>query len=519
MKKLKNIHSFKLIVPIILLGMSTGAVTGAMVSLYKFFAKHAIYVSEKMYHFFGENLWAFCIILPALFGFAILLSFIYKKMPTLKGGGICEAMGLVSGIFTFKWLRSLIGTVTLSLANFTLGVPLGNEGPSVQIGASIGKASTLILGKKGGVWSRYSIASGACSGFAAATGAPMTGIVFALEEMHRRLSPMIIVISLVSVAACRAVTELICPLLGISVELFPALSLPSLSVSELWLPLAIGLVMGFFSVGFLLAFKCINGFMDETLEKVKPAYKIFAVLALTVVFGLVSHSFISTGHHLTEELLKPQGFALLLIALLLMRTVLTLSANSAGLTGGMFLPTLAISALASALTAHGFMSLGIVNEGYYTLIVVLGVVSGMAGIMNMPFTAILFALEVLSCSGNLLPIMVVSGVSFAVVELFHCKSINELALEKRVEKERTGKKAVSVERDVVIQKGSFAVGKEIKDIFWPANLLVLSVLHPKEGQNNGSFLGEGDTLHVRYTTCNEKATNEELFAIVGKEGE
>ncbi len=519
MKKLKNIHSLRLIVPIILLGISTGAVTGAMVTLYRLLAKHAISLSEQLYHFFGEHLWALSIALPVLFAFAFLLSYIYKKMPTLRGGGICEAMGLVSGIFTFKWLRSLIGTVTLSLANFVIGVPLGNEGPSVQIGASIGKASTCLLGKNGEVWSRYSIASGACSGFAAATGAPMTGIIFSIEEMHRRLSPMIIIISIVSVAACRAVTELLCPVFGISVELFPAMSLPSLTVWEIWLPLAIGLILGFFSVGFLRAFNGINAFINKTLCRVHHAYKIFAILALTVLFGLLSSSYGSTGHHLIGELFEPQGFAFLLVALLLVRTVLTLSANSAGLTGGMFLPTLAVCALASSLIAHAFVALGIVGENYYTLIVVLGVVGGMSGTMNMPFTAILFALEVLSCSGNLLAITVVAGVAFAVAELFHSKSINELALEKRVESERHGKKATSIERDVVIQKGAFAIGKEIKDVFWPANLFVLSVTHPKDGNNNGSFLGEGDTLHVRYTTWDEKATEDELFAIVGKEGE
>lgn len=84
-------------------------------------------------------------------------------------------------------------------------------------------------------------------------------------------------------------------------------------------------------------------------------------------------------------------------------------------------------------------------------------------------------------------------------------------------KERQGKTPVTTEKNVVIQKNAFAIGKEIKDIFWPANLYVLSVTHPKDSQNNGSFLGEGDTLHVRYTTWDEKSTQAELNAIIGKE--
>lgn len=350
-------------------------------------------------------------------------------MPTLQGGGISEAMGLVGGVFSFNWLRSLVGTVTLSLLNFIIGVPLGNEGPSVQIGASIGKASTLLLGKKGEVWSRYCLTGGTCSGFAAATGAAMTGIIFLIEEMHRRLSPMIIIISIVSVAACRAVTELLCPFLGMEAALFPSMALPSLHVSDLWVPLLIGIGMGIFSVAFLLIFKGVNSFINKKLSKINKTFILFAILALTVIFGSLSTSYVSTGHHLIAHLLEPQAFSYSLLTLLAVRMLLTLSANAGGLTGGLFLPTLAISAVSSALLSQVLIATGAVSPDYYTVIVVLGVVAGMAGIMKVPFTAILFSLEVLSCSGNLLAITVVAGAAFAVTELFHSKSINDLAME------------------------------------------------------------------------------------------
>lgn len=127
-------------------------------------AGKAIHISENAYRYLSENVWAVFAVLPVLLGVAFLLHSLYKKMPTLQGGGISEAMGLVGGVFSFNWLRSLVGTVTLSLLNFIIGVPLGNEGPSVQIGASIGKASTLLLGKKGEVWSRYCLTGGVCGG-------------------------------------------------------------------------------------------------------------------------------------------------------------------------------------------------------------------------------------------------------------------------------------------------------------------------------------------------------------------
>ena len=75
--------------------------------------------------------------------------------------------------------------------------------------------------------------------------------------------------------------------------------------------------------------------------------------------------------------------------------MLSLSANSAGLTGGLFLPTLAVSALTASVLSNVLIITGLIPEYYYTLVIVLGLVAGMSGIMNIPFTAVVFALEAL----------------------------------------------------------------------------------------------------------------------------
>ena len=74
----------------------------------------------------------------------------------------------------------------------------------------------------------------------------------------------------------------------------------------------------------------------------------------------------------------------------------------------------------------------------------------------------------------------------------------------------------------MVEKGAFAIGKQIRDIFWPANLFVLSVKHDETkkaevDEHGGKELREGDTLHVRYSTFDEIETREELIAIVGNQ--
>ena len=78
-----------------------------------------------------------------------------------------------------------------------------------------------------------------------------------------------------------------------------------------------------------------------------------------------------------------------------------------------------------------------------------------------------------------------------------------------------------VDTYVVVQKDAFAVGKQIRDIFWPRNLFVLSTKkassNTKIDVHGGKELGEGDILHIRYTTTDDMLTRRELFDIVGEQ--
>ena len=50
---------------------------------------------------------------------------------------------------------------------------------------------------------------GAAAGFAVATGAPATGMIFALEEVHKRFSPMILMVAMSSVVFAAATSEVL----------------------------------------------------------------------------------------------------------------------------------------------------------------------------------------------------------------------------------------------------------------------------------------------------------------------
>ncbi len=142
--------------------------------------------------------------------------------------------------------------------------------------------------------------------------------------------------------------------------------------------------------------------------------------------------------------------------------------------------------------------------------------------MKTPLTAIIFAVEALSCYENVLYVIVVATVSYMITEFFDVKSINDSVMEHRAESLREGKQARVEETFVTVSDGAFAVGKQIRDIFWPNNLFVLSVKAAKSDRaevdkHGGKAIRAGDVLHVRYSTYDPKTTMEELLAIVGEQ--
>ena len=185
------------------------------------------------------------------------------------------------------------------------------------------------------------------------------------------------------------------------------------------------------------------------------------------------------------------------------------------------MPSLALGTIVSSIVGKICITLGL-NEGLYQIILVLGIVACLSGLMKSPLTAIVFAIEALSCYENIISVIIVSLFSYLVTELFGAKSINDSAMETRIEELNEGKEAKTIKARVTVMPGAFAVGKQIRDIFWPANLFVLSVTKAKThssevDEHGGKDLKVGDELEIQYTTFNDTLTKKEIEAIVGKQ--
>lgn len=511
---------FKTLVGTLYFGFTVGVMTGISITLFKFAASWAIKSSATIYGFLSAKPYFLPVALAAIFGLSFLCEFLYDRCPDSRGGGIPTAVAIVRGIIGFRWVRNLFAVLFSSLLTFVIGVPLGNEGPCVQAGVALSRGIVFASGRKYAGWNRYAMTGGAASGFAVATSAPVAGILFAVEEAHRRFSPVVIGVTLFSVTFSTITARLLSPLLGVKTELFSVVPSGVFPSSALWVPVVVAIIIAAASIFALKLYPLIDKLFTEKLKSLRTALKMSGVFAVTLALGTWSFSLISTGHSLIESALSGKAVWWFLLVAVVLRFFLTACANVTGITGGLFIPSLALGAAIGSLTGQLLFAAGAIPTEYVSVCVTLGMTACLAGFMKMPLTAIAFSLEALGGTSNVTAVILTVSIAYAIVEFTGAKSINDAVIAAKTDRLHAGKKPTVTDTFVTVLPKSFVVGKEIKDVLWPNNLIVLSIKHSSESGavmdvDGEKLIREGDVLHVRYSTYDERFTTDELVSLIG----
>ncbi len=116
------------------------------------------------------------------------------KEPMASGSGIPQTNGVVICGLQMRWQTILPVRFVGGLFGALFGSVAGREGPSIQIGASGAQfLSHRLRGKRReDVQEHYLVTAGAAAGLSAAFSAPLSGMMFALEGVHRSFSPAIL---------------------------------------------------------------------------------------------------------------------------------------------------------------------------------------------------------------------------------------------------------------------------------------------------------------------------------------
>src|ERR1700675_4911079 len=107
---------------------------------------------------------------------------LYRYFPNARGSGVPQTKAALFAREGRITLRTVLGKFFCTSATLASGIPLGREGPSVQVGAGIGSVLGRLLGLRTEQVKKL-VPVGPAAAIAAAFNTPLAAVLFALEEI------------------------------------------------------------------------------------------------------------------------------------------------------------------------------------------------------------------------------------------------------------------------------------------------------------------------------------------------
>lgn len=461
---LDNWHTFRL--RLFIEGIFVGIFGGLCISLFRFLLGEAEALRIYAYNAFlipavaKENFIPLCLWAAALVVTGFLLYRMCLYAPMAGGSGIPQVKGVILGLYKMKWFRILWVKIIAGALGIGAGLSLGREGPSIQIGAVAGQGLSRLLGRTR-MEERYLITSGASAGLAAAFNAPLAGMMFALEELHRNFSGAVLLPTMTSAITATIVTHFF---FGRSTS-FHFLNLVPMPAEHLGLVVLIAISAGFAGIIFNYGLLHTSSFYNLPFFKNQYVKILFALFSACLL-GFFLPQVLGGGNTLVDQLAAGRFSSLSFLVLLLIgKYVFTLISYGCGVPGGFFLPLLVVGALLGSVEAHVLVSLELINEVYTPNIIIIGMVSLFAASVRSPITGTLLILEMTGDFGHLMALALGSAVAYITAELLKGEPIYDALLKKSLAAKPD--RACEEERNIVevpIGSGSLLEGKKIRDV-------------------------------------------------------
>ena len=208
-QELKNIQQLKTRkrnIFLIFLCLLTGMIAGGIVVLYTVLLEKSSHLRNSFFTEITPLKMIAGLAIFILLGLAV--EFMLAKYPLIGGSGIPQVSGLLQKKIQFNWFPELLTKFFGGVFAIGTGMSMGREGPSIHLGALVGEGIRKIF-KVSEVEEKYLVTCGASAGISAAFNAPLAGTVFALEELHKFFSPLLLICVLVASGGANYILRLI----------------------------------------------------------------------------------------------------------------------------------------------------------------------------------------------------------------------------------------------------------------------------------------------------------------------
>ncbi|SFS18206.1 chloride channel protein, CIC family [Granulicella pectinivorans] len=348
------------------------------------------------------------IIAPACAGIviAVLTRYVFPKV---RGSGVNQtkaALYIHNGYISF---RTMVGKFLLSALAIGSGHSLGPEDPSLQIGAGV---ASLISRRVGLSREKLRVFApvGAAAGLAAAFNAPISAILFVIEEVIGQWTAGVLGSIVLSAVSAVVVAR---QFWGAQ----PMFRIPSIDVRdprELLAYAVLGIVGGLASLIFAKAL----GYLRPALRN-QPQWSQMIQPALAgVVVGAIGYfgfpQVMGAGYGAIDLAMHGQFAFKMLLLLALFKIIATTLSFSSGTPGGMFAPTLFVGAMLGASVGqaeHLLFPHLTGSSGSYAL-VGMGVL--FAAFLRAPLTSVFMVLEVSGNYSIILPVILANTIAYLI---------------------------------------------------------------------------------------------------------
>jgi CIC family chloride channel protein len=347
------------------------------------------------------------LLVPA--GIGLVVAFLVQRFfQGARGSGVNQTKAAVYIFDGYVPFRTVIGKfVTCALA-IGSGQSLGPEDPSLQMGAGIASAlgRRLKLSRDN---LRLLAPVGAAAGLAAAFNAPISAVLFVIEEVLGTWSAS--ALGAIVLAAASSVVIMRLFLGGEPLFHVPAYALAS--PAELVAYAVLGVVGGIAS----LAFTKIIAYFRPRLRALPGWTQYFQPAVAGLLIGLIGlwiPQTMGAGYPYVDQALRSQ-YTWGILAILGFTKIITSSLSFvSGTPGGMFAPTLFIGAMIGGsiggLEHHFFPEVG-ASVGPFALV---GMGTFFAGFLRVPITSVFMVIETTGNYSIVLPVMISNTIAYLI---------------------------------------------------------------------------------------------------------
>jgi len=333
---------------------------------------------------------------------------LYRYFPNARGSGVPQTKAALFAREGRITLRTVLGKFFCTSATLASGIPLGREGPSVQVGAGIAS----VLGRSLGLRPekvKALLPVGAAAAIAAAFNTPLAAVLFALEEIMGDLHAPV----LGSVVLASATSWLVLRLLLGNHPLFQVPQYQLVNPLEFGVYAVLGVAGGLVSVTFT---KLLLDMRQRFLRFPQKTVW-FQPVAGGLVVGLMGWfvpQVLGVGYGYVGDVLNGRMALNLMVLLVVLKLLAVTTSYASGNAGGIFGPALFLGAMlggAVGTVAHHLLPAQTATPGAYALV---GMGAVFAGIVRAPMTSVVMIFEMTQDYAVIVPLMIANLVSLFI---------------------------------------------------------------------------------------------------------